>query len=322
MREVNRKMRRKTLSRAALAAVLVASATMGVVAGASAQTPAGDQQVQSLDLRAANMVEALRILTAKTGVQFIIEPSADPFDKVTLQLGPISVEDALKYICQSAHAYYRRDESGVYIISKTKPEEPKPAVVLPTRKHTTVKKLKMMHADPRDVYERILDTNPVKGDMVFDTRVWQGMKDFASLAGKGQGMSGSPGVALMPQGNAASFPATNSQIPTPRTGVDSSANNITLPGESANQLGSGGGGGGFGGGGLGGGGFGGGGQGGGGFGGGGQGGGGFGQGGNINLVPGQGYVPNGITRITYDPTDNSLVVEGTEEAIDELRKLV
>ena len=33
-------------------------------------------------------------------------------------------------------------------------------------------------------------------------------------------------------------------------------------------------------------------------------------------------MPQGIERVTYDPTDNSLVVEGSDEAIDELRKLV
>jgi general secretion pathway protein D len=45
-----------------------------------------------------------------------------------------------------------------------------------------------------------------------------------------------------------------------------------------------------------------------------------GQGGGVNLQGGQGLVPNGIDHISYDPTDNSLVVRGTEEAIAELQR--
>ncbi|MHB8636354.1 MAG: hypothetical protein ACYC96_07770 [Fimbriimonadaceae bacterium] len=327
MREVKINMRRSTWGKSALVAVLVATATMGTIASAVAQTtPPDEQRVEQLDLRGANMVEALRILTAQTGVQFIIEPSDQPFRPVTLKLGPLSVEDALKYICQAAGAYYRRDENGVYTVSQVKPEAAKPTEILPpVRPHTTVKKLKLMRAAPRDVYERILDINPLKGDQVFDTRIWQGMKDFAHLS-EGDAPRTNPGVQLMQPSNVAAFPIPTSQIPTPRTGTDSAANSIQLPGEGANQIG----GGGFGGGGLGGGGgFGGGGQGGG-LGGGGLGGGGLGGGqggglqggGNVNLVPGQGYVPQGITHITYDPTDNSLVVEGSDDAIDQLRKVV
>jgi general secretion pathway protein D len=105
---------------------------------------------------------------------------------------------------------------------------------------------------------------------------------------------------------------------TPTRGVSQeSGSNVTLPGEEGNQRGGGGGlgggGGGFGGG-----------QGGGLGGGGGQGGGfGGGQGGqggaNTQLTPGQGLIPDTITHITFDPTDNSLVVTGTNE--DDINKL-
>jgi general secretion pathway protein D len=42
----------------------------------------------------------------------------------------------------------------------------------------------------------------------------------------------------------------------------------------------------------------------------------------LNLVPGQGYVPIGIEHSSYDPTDNSIIVEGTEDAIEQLRKTI
>ena len=299
---------------------LVATATMGSIVSASAQTTAPDEQrVEQLDLRGANMVEALKILTAQTGVQFLIDnPNDLPFEKVTLKIGPLSVEDALKYVCQAAGAYYKRDENGVYIVSHNKPEVAKVVDAAPVaKKHVSQKKLRMMHASPRDVYEKIMDINPLKGDVMFDTRTWSAMKNLAQLQ-SGATSVGNPGVRVE-QPNAAAFPIQSSQLAQPKVGVDSAANDIQLPGESGHQLG----GGGLGGGGLGGGGLGGGGLGGQGGGLGGQGGGLGGQGGgNVNLTGGQGYVPQGIDRVTYDPTDNSLVVEGTDEAIDELRKLV
>ena len=53
-------------------------------------------------------------------------------------------------------------------------------------------------------------------------------------------------------------------------------------------------------------------------GGGGQGGG----GGQVNLQGGQGLVPPSIDYITYDPTDNSIVVRGTPDDIAELQKVI
>jgi general secretion pathway protein D len=40
------------------------------------------------------------------------------------------------------------------------------------------------------------------------------------------------------------------------------------------------------------------------------------------LTAGQGLVPQGITSVVYDPTDNSLIVRGTDEAIRELEQLI
>jgi len=58
-------------------------------------------------------------------------------------------------------------------------------------------------------------------------------------------------------------------------------------------------------------------------GGGGQGLGGGGQGGgNANLTGGQGLVPEGIDFISYDPTDNSLVVRGSEDDINQLQSYI
>lgn len=42
----------------------------------------------------------------------------------------------------------------------------------------------------------------------------------------------------------------------------------------------------------------------------------------MNLQGGQGFVPQGIDRVTFDPTDNSLIVQGTDDAIQQLERLI
>ena len=315
---------RTNWAKSALVAVLAASATFGIVASACAQTtPADEPRIDNLDMRSAPLLIALKALTDQTGVQFIIEPSDKPFDKVTLKLGAISVEDALKYVCESAGAYFRRDESGVYIISHNKPEVAKvvadPPAAPAAAQHKVVKKINLLHASPKDVYERMYDINPNgPGGQVFDTRVWEGLNYFQSLSQRSN-LSMQKGVQMQSSATPNMSPAVgdltvpNHPFVAPETGSQ-----IALPGESGNQtgpgLGSGFGGGGQNGG-LGGGQN-------GGLGGGQNGGLGGGQQQNLTLTPGQGYVPIGIDHSSYDPTDNSIIVEGTDDAIEQLRKTI
>jgi type II secretory pathway component GspD/PulD (secretin) len=44
--------------------------------------------------------------------------------------------------------------------------------------------------------------------------------------------------------------------------------------------------------------------------------------GNVTLTGGDGFVPDGIDQISYDPTDNSIIVRGTDSAIQELERLI
>src|SRR5205085_11861522 len=108
-------------------------------------------------------------------------------------------------------------------------------------------------------------------------------------------------------------PVSTQNYSAPRT-YSESGSNIALPGESAGQFG--GQGGGFGGGGFGGGGLGG--QGGGGLG--GQGGGAGGAQGQ-GLVSGQGLIPQ-LPYITFDPTDNTIIVNATDEQIRQIQDAI
>lgn len=284
--------------------------TMGFVSPvvAFAQGSAEEIIVDKLDLKDADMVTATRMLTQKTGLQFLIEPSDNPLPRITLSLGRVTADDALRYICQAAGCQFRRDPNGVYIISRKASGETTPVNPTTTVNPKTVrgplvaKKFKLLKADARDVLGIMkYGDNYVPRDMLNELN--NRLRTPTSLGG--------PNPALQVFGNM-NTPMDSRNV---RSGAENGGD-IVLPGEGAGQD-FGGPGGGFGGG-----------RGGGGQGlgaGGGQGGGGIGgggQGGNVNLQGGQGLVPQSIDFISYDPTDNSIIVRGTDEDIAELQRYI
>ncbi len=299
-------------ARMALATVL-AVAVVAPLRSASAQLP---QDVRvDVNLKDADMLTATRMLTQRTGIQFVVEPNSEGFGKITLKIDRVTAEDAIRYICLAAGATFRRDENGVYIISRTKavttPEPAAPAANVPK----IVRRIKILKAGAREVYESLL-----YGTAFNSERGFEELKRFTALALPNNDSALRPIYNLVGNGGSTQTyapRATGGPISTPISGGES-GNNVVLPDEGAGQLG------GLGGGGLGGGGLGGGqgglggGQGGLGGGRGGQGG----QGGNVTLQGGTGLVPSGIDYISYDPTDNSLVVRGTEEDINQLQTYI
>jgi hypothetical protein len=125
--------------------------------GAFAQQ-ASDVRVD-ITLKDADMLTATRALTARTGIQFVMEPTIEPFGRITLQLTGVTAEMAIRYICTAAGASFRRDDSGVYIISRSKPAPAEVAAPI-VKKPMVLRSFKVLKADPRDVYEAILDRNP------------------------------------------------------------------------------------------------------------------------------------------------------------------
>ena len=298
-----------------ITAAVFASTCLFGISEAYPQDAASDTRI-SINLKDADLIVAAQALIKDTGLQFVVEPSNTPFEKVTLTLKDQPLDVVIRYICQAAGATCRRDESGVYIFSNKKEADSKasaptlePQVAAPK----IVKKLKLMHADPEAVYYQIVYQAKEDGSRVFSRmktnhllRKARSIKDPVIAAINAQ--QATP-VAL----NSVSVPATG-----PESGSD-----VKLPGdESAGQVAGvmGGGMGGFqGGGGRIGGGF------GGGFQGGGIGGGfGGGIGGGIQggQVGGQGIFGPDIDYITYDPVDNSIVVRGPSDQIEELRRWV
>lgn len=285
---------RLKMARFAMVVAMLLS-VLGPVSIALAQEGASEQVRLDLNLKDADMVTATRMLTQRCGLKFIFEPGSESFPKITLSLNGVTAEEALTYICRAAGAFYRRDEAGVYIIgSKPFPKETT-TTDLAVRPFLppVIKKIKMRKADARDIYERLMNKQPDTNRMFGDINSFRRLTDYVHMK--------TPGSPLTVLSNNNSYrPMPTQNFGDGANGAES-GNNIMLPGESGGQLG------GPGGGGLGG----------------GQGLGGGGGGGQIqqtNLQGGQGLVPSGIDFISYDPTDNSLVVRGSEEAIAELQR--
>lgn len=299
---------RVSWAKMALVTVMAVTSLATITSAMAQQAP--DSVHVNITLQDAEMLTATATLTKLTGLQFVIEPSDKAFGKINCKLKDVSAEDAIRYICDSAGAFYRRDENDVYVISRDKPAEKiETKVVEPLKVKKTVKRIKILKANPRAVYEQIMYAIPYDSN-----RAWEDLNKFRSTVNhdgfKGGGSTVlNMGLNPVPQSYT---PVAAQQAPQPRTSQESGSQ-VSVPGDGADQLG----GGGRGGGGQG---FGGGGQGGGGGLGGGGGIGGQGQG--ARLVAGQGLVGASIDFIDYDPTDNSIVVRGTEEDIADLQKYI
>lgn len=277
----------------------VATALVAPTTSAMAQQSQAQVRI-NVFLKDADLYDATRVLTMKAGMQFVFEPSAEAYGKVTLKLDDFLAEDALSYICKSAGAHFRRDENGVYIISKTAPLVIKPTEETSAKVIKPLKRIKVRKADVRGVYNMLAYATPMDSSIGFVE-----MKKFASLTESGgdkmfAGMRNDVTIADNP-----TFRPLNPRANQTMTNSDSGSD-ISLPGEYAGQLGNPGGGG----------------QNPGGGGRGGQGPGGGGQGGQNTLQGGTGLVPQSIDFISYDPTDNSIVVRGTEEDIAELQRYI
>jgi general secretion pathway protein D len=297
------------------ARIALVTVLAGVVAAPiAAYAQQGSDVRVDLSLKDADMMAATNILFQRTGIQFVVEPSSKPYNKITLKLQGATPEEAVGYICQAAGAFFKRDENGVYIISTTKPVVEAPPMVATPGAAKIVKKLKVMKGDARAIYESIAYRQ------VFDSaRGFAELKRFVDIAtpGTNNNYRNAPSFNIIGNGPSQTFaPVNAANQMTPLTGAES-GNQVQLPGESGEQFGGRGGqtglGGGGGQGGLGGG------QGGLG---GGQGGLGGGQGGGTQLVGGQGLVGSSIDYITYDPVDNSFIVRGTEEDINQLQTYI
>jgi general secretion pathway protein D len=163
-----------------------------------------------------------------------------------------------------------------------------------------VERIKIIKGDPEQVYQMLM-TGTVDYDKGFDDLRNAVRKNNESMQPR---MNSGPTVIFPGVAGASSYPTVvqgNNVLPmdSSRAATESAAD-IFLPTESANQRQPGGGGNGAG-------------Q---------PGGNNQNNGGGAAPQGGVGFVPEGIRKVSYDPATNSLIVEGDDDAIKQLRNLV
>lgn len=303
---MNRKMTlndvRKNLTRGAVLALVV----VGQVAWAQVS---GLAKRVDIFLKDADLLQATQMLTRQTGIQFVIAPSVSEYGKINLSLNGVSAEDAIKYICQAAGCWAERDANGVFVIrqgeapASSNSNSSNPFVKKPKK----IDRIKVINADVRNVYSAIF-----KGVVIDPDQGFRNVDLLTSPEGRNLAASmAMPATTIGPGGTVIMNPGvstptissrvTDTTLPKDSGQLSTSGNDVLLPGETVNQVRGGGSGGGSGP---------------------GSGGGGTNGGGSTALQAGTGFTPDGITKVTYDPTDNSLIVEGDDDAIQQLRQLV
>ncbi|MCS6830572.1 MAG: secretin N-terminal domain-containing protein [Armatimonadota bacterium] len=300
----------------------------GSLPAAAAPRAQGNVPLVSLTLVEAEFRDAVNMLMQRSGASIVLEPSDKPYPRVNVNLVDMPLDKALEYLARSAGARVRRTEDGVFIVgpqakepeavTNAQPQEPVPPAPAPVRVRT--EKIKLQYINPSEFLRQLRVDPEIVG------------LDWAARN------SGALIEHLMDMTRPGMRPLTQPQpiLPTPQqtpavpttTSNSSVAEHTPTPNTGFDQRGAFGGGMGYGmggqvGGGFRGGGVGGLGQPGAGFGGGvgglGQPGAGF---GGLGAAGGQLVQLSDQARIIAVDVDNSLIVVGTDEDIENIRRLI
>jgi general secretion pathway protein D len=287
--------------------VLVASLLTGCV---NLSAWANDDYLVSIHLMDADLITAVKAIAQQVKAEVVFEPTEEPYKRISfIKIDQKPFEQVLGYICQSAGATYRKEANGVYVIgpARAKPTEtPAPATITPPaevqKPLVVTERIPLRYSRASDIV-RIIKTEMMTDDPFAELRDF--VNRTITQSAPGMQVPVPPSVPFRLDGNP-SIPYNNTPVANPNEALQE-------PGEG--QRGRGGGLSGFGGqpGGFGG-------QPGGGFGG-GQPGGGFGgqfgAGGQAGIL-----VPEGLDGIVANDIDNSLIVRGTPEAIEFIRRIL
>jgi general secretion pathway protein D len=273
---------------------------------------ANDDYLVSIHLMDADLITAVKAIAQQVKVEVVFEPTDEPYKRISfIKIDQKPFEQVLGYICQAAGATYRKEASGVYVIGPARPKTVEALASAPTAPPVEAQKPLVVTERIPLRYSRASDiVRIIKTEMMTDDPFAE-LRDFAnrtiSQSAPGMQVPVPPSVPIRLDGNPA-VPLNNTPVPNPNEAMQA-------PGEG--QRGGRGGVGGFGGqpGGFGG-------QPGGGF-------GGFGgQPGGFGGQPGAGaqagiLIPTeGLDGIVANDLDNSLIIRGTPEAIEYVRRIL
>ncbi len=138
----------------------------GSLPASGAPRAQGNMPLVSLTLVDAEFRDAVNMLMQRSGASIVLEPSDKPYPRVHVNLVDMPLDKALDYLARSAGARVRRTEDGVFIVGPqgndtepavtAQPQEPAPAPA-PVRVRT--EKMKLQYINPSE-FLRQLRTDP------------------------------------------------------------------------------------------------------------------------------------------------------------------
>lgn len=275
---------------------------------------ANDDYLVSIHLMDADLITAVKAIAQQVKAEVVFEPTEEPYKRISfIKIDQKPFEQVLGYICQSAGASFRKEASGVYVIGPVRPnlvETPAPAPTAPPaevqKPLVVTERIPLRYSRASDIV-RIIKTEMMTDDPFAELRDF--VNRTISQSAPGMQVPVPPSVPMRLDGNPA-VPFNNTPVVNPNELVQDSGEGQRGRGGGLSGFGGqpgGGFGGGFGGGQPGGGG----GQPGGGFG--GQ----FGAGAQAGIL-----IPEGLEGIVANDIDNSLIIRGTPEAIEYIRRIL
>ncbi|MCS7273249.1 MAG: hypothetical protein NZ550_03770 [Fimbriimonadales bacterium] len=279
-----------------------------LLAGALFLTSWGNEDyLVSIDLVDADFITAVKGIALQAKVEVVFEPTDEPYRRISfISIRERPFEQVLRYLCQSAGATFRK-ENGVYVISPlraAKPTETPPAAAPtpPERQRPTivVESIPLRYSRASDIV-RIIKTEMLTDDPFAEIRDF--VNHTIQQTAPGMQVRVPPSVPLRVDGNPA-IPYNNAPVPTPTTPASQEFGEGQRGGRGfGGQFGFGGQppGGGIG----------------------GQFGGG--QPGGVGQPGAQAagiLIPEGLDGIVANDIDNSLIVRGTPEAVEYIRRIL
>ncbi len=138
----------------------------GSLPAVGALRPQGDMPLVSLTLVEAEFRDAVNMLMQRTGASIVLEPSDKPYPRVNVNLVDLPLDKALEYLAKSAGARVRRTEDGVFVVGP-QGKEPEPAPVAqpqetvpaPPPVRVRTEKMKLQYINPSEFLTQ-LRTDP------------------------------------------------------------------------------------------------------------------------------------------------------------------
>lgn len=130
----------------------------GSLPAMGASRPQGEVPLVTLTLVEAEFRDAVNMLMQRSGASIVLEPSDKPYPRVNVNLVDMPLDKALEYLARSAGARVRRTEDGVFVVSPQGKEaetpatvqiqEPAPIPAPPVRVRT--EKMKLQYVNPSE----------------------------------------------------------------------------------------------------------------------------------------------------------------------------